>query len=199
MRSNPTTRAGFTIIEVVIASSLLMILIVASMTAFASSNEHLGQSMIIADVNQRANTIEDQLQEQLRSSGEFVLDDEKSSDSIAFDRIDFRPLEGASYSATLRSVVWRAENDSDVLANDGRLEVWSGGAKLFELGRDVKSDFRVEFFEPSKTTASTGATPGDLDQEVRVSFTVMGVLGLNAGNVDVHEERREVRIWIRNR
>jgi Tfp pilus assembly protein PilE len=199
VRSNPTTRAGFTIIEVVIASSLLMILIVASMTAFASSNEHLGQSMIIADVNQRANTIEDQLQEQLRSSGEFVLDDEKSSDTIDFDRIDFRPLEGASYSATLRSVVWRAENDSDVLAGDGRLEVWSGGAKLFELGRDVKDDFRVEFFEPSKTTASLGATPGDLDQEVRVSFTVMGVLGLNGATIDVHEERREVRIWIRNR
>lgn len=194
-----TSRAAYTIIEVVIASSLLFILIMASMTAFASSNEHLGQSIVIADVSQRANHIEDRVQELLRSSGEFDLDDEKTSDSIPFDRINFRPLTGIDYSPTQRSIVWRAENDGDLLTGEGRLEVWSGGAKLFELGRDVSSDFRVEFFQPASTTASTGQTPGDLDQEVRLSFAVLGVVGARSGAVELHEERREVRVWIRNR
>lgn len=194
-----THRSAFSLVEVVIAGSLLLILIAAALSAFAQSNDQLGQSMVIADVSQRANRIEDQVQELLRSAGQFDLDDEKTSDSIPFDRINFNTLTGMTYSPTQRAIVWRAENDGDAIANDGRLELWSGGAKLFDLGNDVMNDFRVEYWQPASTTASNGQTPGDLDQEVRLTFRVVGVLGMRNGALELHEERREVRVWIRNR
>lgn len=176
-----------------------MLLVMAAMTAFARTSDQLGESIVIGDVNQRANDLEDRLLELLRSSGQFTLEDEKTGDGVPFDRIDFRTLTGLSYSPERRSIVWRAEADGDALTGDGRLEVWSDGERLLELGRDIADDFRVEFFEPEATTASTGQTPSDLDQELRLSFTVMGVRGARAGVVDVLRERREVRLWIRNR
>ena len=85
------------------------------------------------------------------------------------------------------------------MTNDGRLEVLADGVLFFELGRDVKNDFRVDYFQPASVTPALGQQPGADDEELRVTFTVMGVLGFSGNAVEVYEERREVRVWMRNR
>ena len=102
-----SSRAGFTLVEVVIASSIMAILMAIALLLFEHSNRSLGQTMVIADVSQRANMIEDRLQELLRSAGNFERDDTISSDGV-FDRISFRERTGIRYSPTVRSVRWVA-------------------------------------------------------------------------------------------
>lgn len=199
MRTPPrrrSPRAGFTVLEVVIASVILMTLIMMALAAFSQTHRQLGESLVVTDASMHANQIEDRLQEELRSAGQFSRSDVRPP-STAFDRLDYVPRAGMTWGAA-RSIVWTPENDADSLAGEGMLEVRQGGALLFQLGSDVKSDFTVGFFRPDGTTLD-GQTPDAAETELRVSFTVLGIKGVQGPQVLTHEEHRVIRITIRNR
>lgn len=195
-------RRGFTVVEVVIAASVLAIVVALSLGLLGSMSEQVADSTVISDLRARGRNASVLLKRELRSiAGETVsLSDPDPDDTDSFRAISYRQVirfePGATPPEVLdplppaspHRIVFELEggesangvdDDGDGLIDEGRVFLERGGARIAEVARDVRS------FKVSLPSGASSVFVGDTHLEVQ--FTLQQ-RGRRAGVVETYAE-----------
>jgi len=209
-RARPT---GLTLLEVIIAATLLVVIMGMALTITARANSAAAESVVISDIANRANTLQEFFQSELRSAGNMDLNN-GSFNSVTYSAstgYDFTThTTGFSSQARVIRFTYDAgeagggddddDDDNDGLIDEGIVELLQDGVVLGPVAYNVSDeDFAIRFWESDGTAASGGQTPDVTDDEVRITFTIMARLPRAdaSGQPVVHTQTRELRVSLR--
>ena len=208
---------AFTLLEVLVAGSLMVGVIGLALHLFAQTSGTVGESVAMADAGQRANRFEALLVEQLSGAWNLQLGGASLSDDGHFTSVEYQRPEGLNYSSgSARYGPTRAlrfeldsgealdgdDDDGDGLVDEGDIVLYLGSVRQGALLRGVAAEgLRLDFRAAGGVAGSGGSTPNrtdedlPIDRELQVTYVVLQRLPRRG---DIHRERREVRIAFRN-
>ncbi len=206
-RRDPTPRArGVTLLEVAVSVALLGLLMGLALGSFANVQRDVGDGLSMADAAAQANRVAKELHRQLSAAGGHTLSGSDRSPTSAFTSVTYRPALGFDFAE--RGARWGPtrevrfeldeagpdgrDDDGDGLVDQGRLVLYEDGRLLVTLLHDVAADGVAFAFGP----VGGGQTAGEGDGELRVRFVRLQRLPRDG---DVHRERRDIRVALRNR
>jgi prepilin-type N-terminal cleavage/methylation domain-containing protein len=178
---------GFTVVEVVIAASVLVIVVVVALGTLGTMSEHVAKSTVQLDLRARAHDAAMLMQRELRavSRTSLALDD---ADPVSgkFRRVRYRsvagfdtadkkvlldPAAGDPHDVRFELEATETSNgvddDGDGLIDEGRLVLYRGGAEVAELTRSVRASSLELSLQPGN-----GASYSNGDTHLYVSFTL---------------------------
>lgn len=196
-------RAGFSFLEVVVASAILVVVITFSLGVLSDTDRSVGESLRLDDLVNQANLTGEQISRELRSAGRLLLD------AAPGKRLTYSPVTGYDFARgaprygparQLRFARTEADdgldNDRDGLIDEGDLVLLrdSDGdgvpdEQIAVLARGVSEGLAISF-------PGGGTAPLPADSEVRIDFAIQGRLPRTGA---VHTEPRQLRLGLRNR
>lgn len=178
---------AFTLVEVVIAASVLMIIVVVALGTMGTMTEHVAVSTVQLDLRSRAHDAAVLMQRELRAiSRTTIALDGVDPVSGKFTRVRFRSVAG--FDTAEKKVVLdpaagdphdvrfeleptetsnEKDDDGDGLIDEGRLVLFRGGAEVAELTRFVRGSSLELSLRPGN-----GAACSNGDTHLLVSFTL---------------------------
>jgi hypothetical protein len=160
-------RAGLTLVEVALASALLLILAGVVFSSMIGTTETVDTTAAITDSQLEAERIARRVREELQRSGILSPADltiSTNPQTLADDRVDYTPLsrdaplfdpddpwnvpyetlpERIAFEADGREVLGNGkDDDGDLLVDEGRVTLYRGGEPVATLGRNVS---RIEY------------------------------------------------------
>lgn len=220
--SGPLTRTrhrrhGFSLLEVTIAGFLLLAVIGLALSLFANSHATVGDSLKITDVSMEANRLHSYLDRELRSAMvQQVLDPYGTGH---FTSVVYQPVLGLDLSGgpdsggpllgplrELRFVheIGEANNgsddDGDGFVDEGFVALYidrdgngsfSAAERQIILTHNVAEGISFAFFP-------TGGAARGTDDELTITFEIVGRLPRPGATIQGHSESRSMRIALRN-
>lgn len=215
------SQRSFSLIEVVIASTILFVLIAIGLGVAATASDAVGDGMTIAQTSDTVQSMESVFDNQLRGAGQMYLVDNNGDGS--FDTIQFQSVTGYDYAGagpkfgTLRALKFSYEtgetnngtdDDRDGLVDEGYLELredrngdsdtTDADEQVAILVRNVLEGVTMNFIQ-ANGTVSTAASPTSADTGLQITFSIARRLPTRQEVANqVHTESRTMVLSLRN-